>query len=158
MSREDMGRKTQVNAVADLLKQVLPPPSPHPATKTPMSTETESKKTTMQTVAPLSSTSTVVYETPKGRRSVRDDYEYDDDDDDDIAVEKDVEEYGREQFGIIAGSYLSPYVYGKKSLDTQYGIRKESDGRFMIGDSALTIATSGLKAVVLKGPGACGNY
>jgi hypothetical protein len=120
MSREDMGRRTRVKAVADLLKPVLPPPSPHPATKTPMSTQTESKKTTMPTVAPLSSTSTVVYETPKGRRFIRDDddeYENDDDDDDDTVVEKDVEEYVREQYGKIAGSYLSPYVYGK-SLST----------------------------------------
>jgi hypothetical protein len=91
----------------------------------------------MPTVAPLSSTSTVVYETPKGRSVRHDDEEYENDDD--TVVEKDVEEYGKEQFGKIAGSYLSPYVYGKKSLDTQYGIRKDSDGRFMIGDSSLTV-------------------
>jgi hypothetical protein len=87
----------------------------------------------------LSSTSTVVYETPKGKRSIRDDEDEYENDDDDTVVKKDVEEYGREQFGKIAFSYLSPYVYGKTSLDTQCGIRKDNDGRFMIGDSALTV-------------------
>ena len=49
-----------------------------------------------------------------------------------------MKEYGREQFGDIAGQYLSPYVYGKKFLDTPYGIRKD-DGAFKIGDSTLTV-------------------
>jgi hypothetical protein len=59
--------------------------------------------------------------------------------DDDEIVLRDGEEYGKEQFGEIARSYLSPYVYGRKYLDTQYGIRKGSEGKFMIGDSALTV-------------------
>jgi hypothetical protein len=60
------------------------------------------------------------HETPKGRP------DDDDDDGDDTFVEK----YGKEHSGKIAGSYLKPYVYGRKSLDTQYGIRKDSDGKF----------------------------
>ena len=68
-----------------------------------------------------------------------------------------MKEYGREQFSDITGQYLSPYVYGRKFLDTRYGIRKE-DGAFKIGDRWIGIAMSGLKASVLEERRACGNY
>jgi hypothetical protein len=50
-------------------------------------------------------------------------------------LSRDVQESGREQYGEVAGAYLSR----GKSLDTQYCIRKESDGTFMIGDSVVTV-------------------
>ena len=78
-----------------------------------------------------------IYETPKRRP----DEDIDDDDDvadDGTAVEKDAQEYVREIFGAVADSYLTPYLYKKSFLDTQYGIRKEGDV-FMIGDSQLTV-------------------
>jgi len=40
-------------------------------------------------------------------------------------------------FGEIASPYLSPYLYNRIFLDKQYGIRREDDGRFMIGESTL---------------------
>ena len=51
---------------------------------------------------------------------------------------KDVKDYGRKHFGEIASPYLSPYIYGRKLLDTRYGIRKD-DGAFKIGDCTLTV-------------------
>ena len=38
----------------------------------------------------------------------------------------------------MAGLYLTPYLYKRSLLDTQYGVRKEGDA-FMIGDSPLTV-------------------
>jgi len=39
-----------------------------------------------------------------------------------------------------------PYVYKKRFLDTQYGVRKDGD-IFMIGDSPIVVDTSGDKTI-----------
>ena len=39
----------------------------------------------------------------------------------------------------IACPYLNPYMHNARFLDKQYGIRREDPGRFMIGDSVLTV-------------------
>jgi hypothetical protein len=42
-------------------------------------------------------------------------------------------------FGEIRSSYLKPYLHNARFLDKQYGIPREDDSRFMIGDSLLTV-------------------
>ena len=61
-----------------------------------------------------------IYENPKRRP----DEDIDDDDDvaDGTSVEKDAQEYGREKYGAVAGSYLTPYLYKRSFLNTHYGI------------------------------------
>jgi hypothetical protein len=118
MLREDVGRRTRVKWAADFLKQILPPSSS--AAKTAMSSQTE-WETPAPPPPPLPPTA--IYEAPRRRSS----------DAEDETVERDVS--GTEQYGEVAGSYLKR----GKSLDTQYGIRKESDGTFMIGDSVVTV-------------------
>ena len=145
--REDeIEREARVKEVADLLKSVLPhsspppPPVVHRRQTTP--TQTEVRVATPPTV-PVGD----IYETPKRRP----DEDVDDDDDDvadGTAVEKDAQEYGREKFGAVAGSYLTPYLYKRSFLDTQYGIRKEGDV-FMIGDSSLTVDSE--SDIMIKG-------
>jgi len=66
-----------------------------------------------------------------------DDDEYDDDDN---IVEDEAPEYGRENVGPVASPYLMPYVYKRRFLDTQYGVRKDGD-MFMIGDSPIVVDT-----------------
>ena len=48
----------------------------------------------------------------------------------------------RENVGPVASPYLMPYVYKRRFLDTQYGVRKEGN-TFMIGDSPVLVDTSG---------------
>ena len=81
-----------------------------------------------------------IYETLKLRPSDDDDDGVDDDVDVVAGglVEKDAKEYDREKFGAVAGSYLTPFIYKRGFLDTQYGISKDS-GTFMIGNSPLTV-------------------
>jgi hypothetical protein len=76
----------------------------------------------------------ILYETTK-RESV---WEYDDGNDeyDDEFVEEDAKTFGRENVGSVASPYLMPYVYKRRFLNTQYGMRKDGD-IFKIGDSAL---------------------
>ena len=62
----------------------------------------------------------------------------DDDDADDTYVDKDVLEFGKENFGEVASPYVSPYVYKRGFLDTTYGIRKTGN-TFMIGNSPVEV-------------------
>ena len=92
------------------------------------------------------------YEPPKQER-----VEYDDDEDDyneyDNFVEDKGREYGRENVGPVASPYLMSYVYKRRFLDTQYGVRKGGN-KFMTGDSPVLFDTSGditIKDRVFKG-------
>ena len=141
--REDeIEREARVKAVADFLKSVLPqPPSTSllPAEYTVPQRQTTPSQTKARIVTPPTVPVGDIYETPKRPPS---DGGVVDDDDDDVAdgtsVEKDAQEYVREKFGAVADLYLTPYLYKRSFLDTQYGIRKEGDV-FMIGDSQLTV-------------------
>ena len=44
-----------------------------------------------------------------------------------------------ENFEEIASPYLKPYQFNARFLDKKYGIRRQDDGRFMIGDSVLSV-------------------
>ena len=57
---------------------------------------------------------------------------------DDNGVEEDVRDFGRNYFGELACPYITAYLYNRRFLDEQYGIRME-DGWFMIGDSTLCV-------------------
>jgi hypothetical protein len=77
----------------------------------------------------------------------------DDDDDDDVYIEPEVQQFGREQFGEIASQYLAPYVYNKRFLDKQYGLRKERCN-FKIGVSLVTVDVDSdvhIKGQIFKG-------
>ena len=45
---------------------------------------------------------------------------------------------GRENVGLIASSYIVPYLYNRRYLDTQYGLRKDGDS-LKIGDSTVLV-------------------
>jgi hypothetical protein len=80
----------------------------------------------------------VFYGTPKRSSAPAAEIQSDDDDDGGADGSPEIEEhfrkFGREHFGKIASPYLTPYLYNKRFLNKQYGIRKEADGTFMIGN------------------------
>jgi len=88
------------------------------------------------------------YETPKEKR-VEDDDDDDEYDDDDNFVEDEAQEYSRENVGPVASPYLMPYLYKRSFLDTQYGVRKDSD-MLMIGDSPIVVDTDGDITIKLR--------
>jgi len=61
-----------------------------------------------------------------------------DDDDDNVFVEEDAQAFGRENVGPIASPYIVPYLYNRRYLDTQYGLRKDGES-FKIGDSTVLV-------------------
>jgi len=84
---------------------------------------------------------------------VEDDDDEDDYNEDDNFVEDEAHEYGRENVGPVVRPYLMPYVYKRRFLDTQYGVRKDGN-IFMIGDSPVLVDTSGIITIkdrVFKG-------
>ena len=137
----DIKRKTQIQAIAEFLKNVLPdtafssrlkssPPSA-PKILRFSGTQTEEEAAGLPTPAIASTSKEVVDFTPTHRpypehEEFDDDY-YDDDDDDNNFAEEDVQAFGRENVGTIASPYIVPYFYNKRFLDNQYGIRKVGD-------------------------------
>jgi hypothetical protein len=49
--------------------------------------------------------------------------------------DEEISQFGETQFGRTATLYLSQYVRGDCSIDTVYGIRRETNVTFMIGIS-----------------------
>jgi hypothetical protein len=132
-----------------LLRSVLSPPAHIPsAVPRRQTTPTQTEARVAAAAIPSTLSAAEIYETPKRRPSEDDAV----DDDADVAagvvVEADAQEYGREKFGAVAIPYLTPYLYQRSFLDTQYGIKK--DGKtFIIGDSPLTVDSD--SDVTIKG-------
>jgi len=147
MTEDEIRRMTQMHAIADYLQKVLPIPPTTPAiAKAPppttrrlafgTQTSPEKKKQTVPPPQPSTSTAETFASTPKSSfAEISDD---DDDDDDDVFVEEEAQAFGRENVGPIASPYIVPYLYNRRYLDTQYGLRKDGDS-FKIGDSAVLV-------------------
>ena len=78
-------------------------------------------KTAVTAATDIQPSKEIIYETPK-RDPVREDNDYDDYDDE--FLEEDAKRFVRENVVPVAGSYIMPYVYKRRFLDTQYGIRR----------------------------------
>jgi len=141
----ELRRNARTKEIADYMKQILP------AATNPQTPDLElpnlnarSRRRTQTDVTSASVTDTrhskeIIYETPKCEPVREDD---DDDDDDDGFLEEDAKRFGRENVGSVACPYLMPYVYKRRFLDTQYGIRKVGD-TFKIGDSSVLVDQDG---------------
>jgi len=132
---------------AEFLSKVMPKGQAAPPP--PLSTPQKMRRGTQTTVTSASVTATpqpppikeYTYEPPKQER-VKDDDDEDDYNDDNNFVEEEAREYGGENVGPVASPYLMPYVYKRRFLDTQYGVRKEGN-TFMIGDSPVLVDPGG---------------
>jgi len=151
MREDEIRRMTHMHAIADYLQKVLPVPpttTPPPAiAKAPPSTTRllafgtqtapeRKKKQTVPPPQPSTSMAETFTSTPKSSfAEISDD---DDDDDDNVFVEEDAQPFGRENVAPIASPYIVPYLYNRRYLDTQYGLRKDGDS-FKIGDSTVLV-------------------
>ena len=50
-----------------------------------------------------------------------------------------VTEFSTKHFVSVASPYVSAYAYSKRHLDKDFGIRKDPDGTFRIGNSIIDI-------------------
>jgi len=148
MDEADLRKKTETNVFAEFLSKVMPKGQaalPPPTTPQKMRRESQTAVTSASVTAtpppPPPPIKEYTYEPPKKDR-VEDEDEEDSYNDDDNFVEDEALEYGRENVGPVASPYLMPYVYKRRFLDTQYGVRMEVN-TFMIGDSQVLVDTSG---------------
>ena len=161
MDEADLRKKTETNLFAEFLSKVMPtgqaapPPPPPPPPPTPQNKRhgAQTAVTSESVTANPPQIKEYTYEPTKQERV--EDYVDDENDynEDDNFVEDEAREYGRENVGPVAIPYLMPYVYKRRFLDTQYGVRKEGN-MFRIGDSPVLVDTSGditIKDRVFKG-------
>ena len=94
------------------------------------------EKKTVPPPEPSTSMAETLASTPKSSfAEISDD---DDDDDDNVFVEEDAQSFGRENVGPIASPYIVLYLFNRRYLDTQYGLRNDGDS-FKIGDSTVLV-------------------
>ena len=128
------------------MKQILPaatnPQTPTPDLELPTlkakcrcGTQTDE---TSAFVSDIRLSKEIIQETPNCE-PVRED---NDEDDDDGILEEDAKRFGRENVGSVASPNLMPYVYKRRFLDTQYGIRKDG-ATYKIGDSPMLVDQDG---------------
>jgi len=128
------------------MKQILPAAT-NPQTPTPdivlPSLNAKSRRGTQTDVTSayvtnIRSSIEIIHETPK-RESVRKD---NDDYNDDRFLEENAKCFGRENLGSVPSIYLMPYLYKRRFLNTQFGIRKDGD-TFKIVDSQVLVDQDG---------------
>jgi len=148
-------RKKETNAYADFLRRVMstgPPskisPPPQPSPEKMSRGHADGRNVGVIYHFPTTDNSfdffkELKYEPPKQERVDEDDDEDEDDyDEDDNFVENQARAYDRVKFGPVLSSYIMPYVYKRRFLGTNYGVRKDSD-MYIIGDSPIVVETGG---------------
>jgi len=53
--------------------------------------------------------------------------------------EPEVAEFSTKHFGSVASPYVSSYVFRARNVDKDFGLRREADGTFKIGNSTVEI-------------------
>jgi hypothetical protein len=94
--------------------------------------------------SPSTATASTIYETPSPKTLKFDTGGIGEEEEekavgDDVVTEKDVLQFGTEHFGQLASPYVTPYVYNRAYLDRAFGIRKDDDGQFRIGNALIEI-------------------
>jgi len=135
MDEADLRKKTETNVFAEYLRIVVPtgqastfapPPPPTPQNmRRGIQTAVTSASVTANPSPPIKE---YTYENAKQERVEKvDDDDEDDYNEDDKFVEDEARHYGRENVGPVASPYLMPYVYKRRFLDTQCGVRKDGN-------------------------------
>jgi len=127
------------------------PPLPPPPTLQKMRGETQTTvKSASVTATPPPPLKEYTCETGKQELVEEEDDDYNEEYN---FVEDEAREYGRENVGTVASPHLMLYVYKRRFLDTQYGVRKGGN-MFMIGNSPVLVDPScdiTIKDQVFKG-------
>jgi hypothetical protein len=59
-----------------------------------------------------------------------------------VPEEKDVRQFATHNFGSLASQYITPYLYrGGTNHDREYGLRRDSDRQFRVGNLKIEIDT-----------------
>jgi len=153
MQEADIDRKTLIQKITDFLQKVLPnsnalpkqtvaaapPPPPPPPPESPdTQKDFKSEAPASPSGTPfLPRKSESLFESPI-KRSLSTDSE-DEGAASYVPGESSVREFSTRHFGAIASPYVSAYVHRKGNLDSDYGMRRDADGTFRIGNAEVVI-------------------
>jgi len=56
-----------------------------------------------------------------------------------VPGDKTVKAFSEQQFGRVASPYIASYVFHRADVDRDYGMRRDVDGKFRIGNSVVKI-------------------
>jgi len=141
----ELWRNARTKEIANYSKQILPAATnpqtpdlelPNIKAKSRRGTQTD---VTSASVTDIRPSKEIIYETQKSGPVREDDDHHHHDDG---FLEENAKRFGRENVGSEASPYLMPYVYKRRFLDTQYGIRKDGD-KFKIGNSPVLVDQDG---------------
>jgi hypothetical protein len=147
MREADINRKALIHSIADFVQKILNMNKGTPSkrelpdfSQPPSKTVSHSIHITTTSPALPSTSRDIIYETPK---SSLDTGEKGEEEDEDIDVgdvtETDVQQFGTRHFGELASPYVTPYIYNRMYLDRDFGILKDVDGQFRIGNYSIEI-------------------
>jgi len=152
MQEADNDRNTLIQKIADFLQKVLPdnnahpkqtmaappPPPPPPESPDKLGADLKSETPASPSGTPfLSRESETLFESPI-KRSLSTDSEdagaasY-------VPGESSVRAFSARHFGAVASPYVWAYVYHTGKLDRDYGMRRDADGSFRIGNAEVVI-------------------
>ena len=141
----DVTRKTLIENIATFLQSVLPygrtPPAlqsmPPPITPDVQpSVMSEAPDTPSPSLPYLNRAYESVFAAPI-KRSLS--MESDEDEASHVAGDATVKAFSEQEFGAVASPYMASYVFRAADVDKDYGMRRDVDGKFGIGNSALQI-------------------
>jgi hypothetical protein len=158
MEEADIERKSLIQKIADFLKKSKPnsntnagrdvvrlnPKTPY-VTAGPISetTATPSIPIKRETPSPslhfISRAHESVYAAPIKRTLSRDSDDEEEAGASYVPGETAIKEYSAKQFGAVASPYISAYAYRRGNLDREFGMRRDVDVQFRIGNASIVI-------------------
>jgi hypothetical protein len=155
MEEADIERKSMIQKIADFLQKVQPnsntyagqaAPKTRNVTAGPISEAPEipclpiKRETPSHSLPFMSRVNESVYAAPIKRTLSRDSDEKEEEASASyIPGETAIKEYSVKQFGAVASPYISAYAYRRGNLDREFGMRRDVDGQFRIGNAGIEI-------------------
>ena len=145
MEEGDVTRKRVLEAIATFLRTVLPQGGTPAALQSMPPPITPDVQPSVMSEAPDTPPSPSLPYLPRSRESVfaapikRSVSESDEGEASYVPGDKTIQAFSEQQFGKVASPYIASYVLHAANVDRDYGMRRDTDGKFRIGNSLVTI-------------------
>jgi len=141
----DVTRKRLLEAIATFLRTVLPQGGTPPALQSMPPPITPDVQPSVMSEAPDTPPSPSLPYLSRSRESVfaapikRSLSESDEVEASYVPGDTTIQAFSEQQFGKVASPYIASYVLHAANVDKDYGMRRDTDGKFRIGNSLVTI-------------------
>ena len=141
----DVTRKRLLQAIATFLRSALPHGGTPPALQSMPPPITPDVQPSVMSEAPDTPPSPSLHYLSRSRESVfaapikRSLSESDEVEASYVPGDTTIQAFSEQQFGKVASPYIASYVLHAANVDKDYGMRRDTDGKFRIGNSLVTI-------------------